>query len=198
MHVGIFGGTFDPPHIGHLIIAQEAYAQAGLDSVVFVPAMAPPHKRDFPVSPFPLRVAMVQAAIGDNPAFQVSDIEGRLPIPSFTVDTLRAFCKLRPEWDAIDLIMGSDSLLELPTWKTPAEVVAMARLVVYPRGGAPVPAARPEFSSAALVLDVPELPFASTAIRGRASRGRSLKYWVPDGVVPLIARHGLYGPERNA
>ncbi|MBN1424981.1 nicotinate (nicotinamide) nucleotide adenylyltransferase [Candidatus Fermentibacteria bacterium] len=197
MHVGIFGGTFDPPHLGHLIIAQEAHAQAGLDSVVFVPAMAPPHKRGFAVSPFSVRLAMVQAAIEDNSAFEVSDIEGRLPVPSFTVDTLRALRRLRPEWDDIDLIMGSDSMLELPTWRTPGELVAMARLVVYPRQGAPVPEARPEFSSAALVLDVPELPFSSTAIRGRVSQGRSLKYWVPEGVMPLIARHGLYRPERE-
>jgi nicotinate-nucleotide adenylyltransferase len=135
---------------------------------------------------------MVRAAVADNPRFLVSDLEARLPVPSFTVDTLRELRREEPEWEPVDLIIGSDSLLELPTWKTPHELVKMARLIVYPREGAPAAAAPPEMLGRSLILDVPPLPVSSTAMRRRVREGRALRYWLPDDVRELVAAHGLY------
>lgn len=192
MHVGVFGGTFDPPHIGHLIIAQEAYEQAHLDRVVFMPAPAPPHKHGLLLSPFPLRLAMVRAAVEGDPRFCVSDLEATLPVPSYTVETLRALRRAEPAWQQVDLIIGSDSLLELPTWKTPDEVLTLAGLVVYPREGFPVAAAPEEYAKRARLLEAPRLLVSSTDLRRRIAERRSLRYWVGDGVLHLIKTHGLY------
>ncbi|MCU0612236.1 MAG: nicotinate-nucleotide adenylyltransferase [Candidatus Eisenbacteria bacterium] len=198
MDVGIFGGTFDPPHIGHLIIAQEALEQARLDCVVFIPAMVPPHKRDARVSPFPLRLAMVHAATSTNPRFSVSDIEATLPPPSFTVDTLRALRRAEPEWRDLHLIIGSDSLLELPTWRMPEEVLRMARLVVYPRAvpGATDPS--PAYAAGALFLDASHLPVSSSLVRQRVRSGRSARYWLPDSVWDLVVSRRLYLSEEGS
>ncbi len=192
MHLGVFGGTFDPPHIGHLIIAQEALHQARLDRVIFMPALVPPHKPAAEITPFPLRLAMVRAAIGTNAAFVVSDLEARLPSPSYTVDTLRALLEESEGMDRLSLIVGSDSLLDLPTWRSPEEVVRLARLVVYPRAGAPLSAASKELSAGAIVLDVPEIPLSSTMLRRWASEGRNLRYWLPEPVHEMVMAHSLY------
>lgn len=192
MRVGVFGGSFDPPHVGHLIIAQEAWEQAGLDLVVFLPSPSPPHKDERFLSPFPVRMAMVRAAVEGDHRFMVWDLEATLPPPHFTVRTLQEVKRQRPSWERLYLIIGSDSLLDFPTWYQPHEVIRLASLVVYPRPGFPVCKARDEYLAHAQLLHSAELPVSSTDLRQRVRQGRSVRYWVPDGVLTLISQHGLY------
>ncbi len=190
--VGLFGGTFAPPHLAHLIIAQEAIQRMALDKVLFLPALVPPHKRGIPISAFGIRMRMVQAAIEKNASFEISDIESRLPSPSYTIDTLMVLTKRHPDWGSIFLILGSDSLLDLGSWKNPDAILGLATVVVYPRAGFPVEDARRTLLDQVELLDVREIPMSSTYLRGRVRRGLGLRYWVPDRVADMIKEAGLY------
>lgn len=195
--LGILGGTFNPPHLGHLLIAQEAHDQVGLDEVLFMPVAAPPHK-DAAGDPGPeARLAMVTAAIGDDPRFRACDLEIRRGGPSYTVDTLRALHATHPGSE-LTFIVGGDMAASLPTWRDPAEVVSLARLAVAEREGArradilerlaTIPGAveRVDF------FDLPRIDFSSSLVRRRAAAGRPITYLVPDRVAEYIAQHGLY------
>jgi nicotinate-nucleotide adenylyltransferase len=194
--VGILGGTFDPPHLAHLAIAEEARDVLGLARVLFVPAGLPWQKADRAVTPGRLRLELVARAVAGNPAFVVDGREVDRPGPSYTVDTLRELAAegLRDPW----LILSSDALAGLPTWREPEAVLTLARLCVAPRGdaaGAAVAAFRAGFavpSSRLVVLDGPRLALSSTEIRARVRAGRSIRYLVPDGVRELIAEYALY------
>jgi nicotinate-nucleotide adenylyltransferase len=195
--VGILGGTFDPPHLAHLAIAEEAREVLGLDRVLFVPAGQPWQKAGRPVTPGALRLAMVEHAIAGNPAFAVDAREVDRPGPTYTVDTLR---ELAAEGIARDpwLIVSSEALAGLPTWREPEEVLALARLCVAPRGAAPaaaVAAIRERYGVPAerlRLLDGPRLAISSTEIRTRIRAGRSIRYLVPDAVAALVAEYALY------
>src|SRR5262245_46962779 len=130
--IGLFGGTFDPPHVGHLVLAECARDRLGLDEVRFIPAGQPPHKRSHPVSPSARRVAMVRLAVRGNPAFEVSMIEARRRGPSFTVETLPHLAAATPR-ARLYLLMGADSLDEFPTWREPERILSLATLVVARR-----------------------------------------------------------------
>jgi nicotinate-nucleotide adenylyltransferase len=191
--VGVFGGTFDPPHLGHLALAERARDQLGLERVWFVPAADPPHKRDRAKSPFPHRLAMTRLAVRGNPAFKVSDLESRRAGPSYTVETLRAMRQRFPGRELV-LLLGADSLSDLPTWRDPAEIAHLARLAVAPRPvGAPRRRGAPR---ADFALDAPVLELSSSDLRARARRGESLRYLVPDAVAAYVRRHRLYGRSR--
>lgn len=203
--IGLFGGTFDPPHVGHLTLAECAREQLRLERVVFMPAGTPPHKRGRVTTPAAARVAMTRLAVHGNRGFKVSTFEARRGGPSFTVDTLRALRRAHPR-AALWLVVGADSLEEFHTWREPDAILALARLAVAPRPGAAPrrrgahgPARRRGGRPAAADvtwLDHPPLEVSSSAVRARARAGRSIRYLVPDAVARYAERHRLYGGRR--
>lgn len=193
---GIFGGTFDPIHLAHLAVAEAARDDLGLASVTFIPAGEPPHKVGRRIMPAHHRVAMVQAAIADNPGFRISLAEIDREGPSYTVDTLLG---LAADGEGpLALIVSMDSYLDLPTWREPARVLELATLVVAPRDGSQ--AAGPEHlaervpgaAARTVFLTGPHLRLSASELRDRAAAGRSLRYLVPDAVSAYIDDHGLY------
>ena len=193
--VGILGGTFDPVHIAHLAIAEEAREAMGLAKVLFIPAALPPHKVDRPVSDPEHRMAMVELAIADNPAFEASRIELGRTGPSYTVDTLEALAA-----DGADpvLILSAEAFRELRTWHRPERILELARLAVVPRDGFPdanrsyLAEHLPGFEDRATFLIGPRLRLSASVLRDRAANGRSLRYLVPDAVAAYIGDHALY------
>jgi nicotinate-nucleotide adenylyltransferase len=185
--IGVFGGSFDPPHLAHLVVAEQARAQAGLDRVLWVPAQRSPLKEDPEPADAHHRLAMVALAIHGHERFGVWDGELRRPGPSYTVDTLRQLREEHPDWD-LHLVIGGDSLASFEHWRDPDGIRRLARLVVYPRGEAsPAPT-----GDRATVLDVPRLAVSSTDLRRRVAAGGSIRYFVPDAVLRYIIDHGLY------
>jgi nicotinate-nucleotide adenylyltransferase len=193
--IGLFGGTFDPPHLGHLALAEWARERLRLDRVLFVPAGLPPHKRGARLSSPAARVAMTRLAVRGNPAFRLSTLEVRRGGPSFTVDTLRAL-RAAHHGARLFLIMGQDSLADFATWREPAAIARLATLAVArrprPARGAARAAARPPGRPRIVWLDNPGLELSSSAIRARARGGRSIRYLVPDAVAAFVARRRLY------
>lgn len=196
--VGVFGGTFDPIHIGHLIAAEEARAVCGLSRVVFLPAASPPHKQGQPVTPAEHRLTMTELAIASHPRFSCSAIEMERAGPSYTVDTL---AQLRALWgDAVDIvfIIGLDSLVDLPTWREPQRVVELARLAVVDREPfevdmAALAAKVPAISERVTFIPIPLIAIAASDLRERVRTGRSIKYQVTEAVEGYIYAQGLYG-----
>lgn len=205
--LGVFGGTFDPVHVAHLALAQEAAESLGLERVLFVPAGSPPHKPGIPVTPGEDRLAMVRLAIAGNDRFDASRIELDREGPSYTVDTLEALAAERAAdglGGDVVLILSADAFLGLPTWHEPRRVLELARLAVAPRDG--YAEARPDFLAAhfpdlahrAIFLDGPRIRLSASGLRDRAAAGRSLRYLVPDAVAAYIGDHDLYrNPRRN-
>lgn len=193
--IGVFGGTFDPPHIGHLALAERARDELGLARVLFVPAADPPHKRARTKSAFAHRLAMTRIATRGYATFAVSDIEARRPGPSYTVETLRELRRRHPAAE-LWLLLGEDSLRDLKSWKSPAEIVALAHLVVAPRAHSARQARRSPARAASrrrvTWLSGPVLDVSSSDLRARARRGASLRVLVPDAVAGYAARHRLY------
>jgi len=197
MRVGVFGGTFDPIHIGHLVSAEEVRVKLSLEHVVFVPAGLPPHKLDHVMSPVEHRLAMVELAIASNPHFAVSRVDVDRFGPCYTVDTIEL---LRDEWGAdveIYFIMGSDSLLDILTWHNPRRLIRLCRLAVVSRPGYQVDldeldALLPGVASRVQTLNAPELAISSTDIQRRVREGLSIKYQVPEAVEAYIYQHKLY------
>lgn len=189
--IGIFGGTFDPPHIGHLIIAEQARTQLKLDRVLFIPAYRPPHKRGR-ASAAPLhRLKMVRLAVRGNNRFAVSDMELRRKGISYTIDTVQEIRRRNPE-AKIFLILGSDNLVEFHTWKSYRELVALTNLVIYPRGQyrgqrpSRLRKARIHFLRG-MLLDI-----SSSALRQLVRTKNSIRYLVPAEVERYIVSRKLY------
>ena len=197
MRVGILGGTFDPPHVGHLAVAQDAWSRIPLDRVLFVPAAVPPHKVGAVSTPAELRLEMVRAAIAGNDRFEASDIELSRSGPSYTVDTLRELTKRQPAAELF-LLLGADQFRELATWRDPAAISRLATLVLIPRGEedstAALAAARDALPEDARVtaLEATRIDVSSTEIRRRRAGGEPIRYLVPDDVLRVIEREGLY------
>jgi nicotinate-nucleotide adenylyltransferase len=195
--IGIMGGTFDPIHVGHLAVAEEAREALGLQRVLFVPAGQPPHKLPAAVTPVDHRLAMVRLAIADNPAFELSMVEIDRQGPSFTVDTVEALAE-QERGAVLHLILSAETLAELPTWHEPERLFAAARMAVVPREGYPAPDpawladAFPGREDRVDYLEGPRLGLSSTALRARVAAGRSIRYLVPTTVAAYIARHQLY------
>jgi nicotinate-nucleotide adenylyltransferase len=187
--IGILGGTFDPPHIGHLILAQEAMVKLDLEKIGFIPAALPPHKGSSPRASPEQRLKMVGLAISDHPRFEVLDIELRRAGPSYTVDTI---LELRKTWGAgmeVFFLMGSDSLRELPTWREPERLVEICQVVVATRPGSTL---RGKFAEGVIILEMPPVGISSTQIRERVRRGEPIRYLVPGEVERYIFQEGLY------
>jgi nicotinate-nucleotide adenylyltransferase len=180
--IGIFGGTFDPVHVGHLAIANAALEELGLDRIIFVPAQHSPLKQEGPLASANDRLAMLEAVTRDEPRFGVSRLEIDRPGPSYTVDTLQA---LRDKGELF-LIIGSDAYADFERWRDPARIRSLATVVVAARPGAPnAPGNIP-------VLDTPLMDISSRELRARAARGRSLRYLVPEAALRYIEEHRLY------
>jgi nicotinate-nucleotide adenylyltransferase len=191
MKIGVFGGTFDPVHLAHLVVAECARDAAGLDKVIFLPAPRPPHKNTNDLTGYHHRVEMVRRAIDGRPEFVVSDIENRLDGPSYTTRTLEI---LHDEYPGSNwfLIMGADSLRDLHTWRDPERLCTQARFIVFPRSEVDTASVHPSFLMNTEFLNVPYLDIAATDLRERVRTGRTLRYLVPDAVIDYIERNGLY------
>ena len=183
--VGIFGGTFDPPHLGHLRIAETAVRQLKLDLLFFVPAHVPPHKRGHGATSGVHRLAMLRAMARGNPRFKVSAVEIRRGGISYTIDTVEAFHRRYPR-AALYVIMGADNLADFPRWKNPQRILALSTLAVYRRPG--IRRLREE----AVVLKGKRFPMSSTAIRSVLRRGGSADRWLAGAVMRYVRKHGLY------
>ena len=200
-NLGVMGGTFDPVHLGHLAVAEEAREVLGLERILFVPAGQPPHKPAGEVTPVEHRIAMVELAIVDNPAFELSRIEVDRAGPSYTVDTLET---LAAEGDRLTVILSAETFAELRTWHEPGRLFEAARVAVAPRWGYPAPdpgwlaATFPGREDRVSYLEGPRLGVSSTALRARVAAGRSIRYLVPQPVAAYIAAHNLYAERRPA
>ncbi len=187
--IGVFGGTFDPPHIGHLVAAVDARQVLDLDVVLLVVANVPWQKVGArAVSPAADRLAMVHAAVADRPGLEVSDLEIRRGGPSYTADTLGDLRAAEPDAELF-VILGRDAAAGFTTWERHDEVARLARLVVVDRPGPPVDL-DPAFAWTR--VDIPELEISSTELRQRVADGRSIQYLTPEGVATCIGERGLY------
>lgn len=190
------GGTFDPIHLGHLVVAEEARARFELERVIFVPNRQPPHKKDYQVTDAEHRYAMCLLATASNPFFEVSREELERPGPSYTVDTLRAF-RARLGADAeLYFITGADAVLEIMTWREPEAILAEAHVVAVHRPGfdlsrlAAVVGA--ERAARIRTMPMPGLEISSTDLRRRVAEGKSIRHLTADAVVDYIYKMGLY------
>ncbi len=197
MRVGVLGGTFDPIHLGHLILADTAWELLSLERLLFVPAGNPWRKAGQPITPGHHRLAMVRLALEGSP-FQVWTGELERPGPSYTVDTLHELRGELPDAEFF-LVMGYDSLLDLPHWHRPQEIISLAFLAVASRPGADdegalaqVEAILPGVRARLVWLDMPPVGISATLVRERVRAGRSIRYLVPPQVEEYIRSHGLY------
>ncbi|HJS46750.1 MAG TPA: nicotinate-nucleotide adenylyltransferase [Gemmatimonadales bacterium] len=186
--VGVFGGSFDPVHFGHLIVARAVAEAANLSEVRFVPAREQPFKAGTHGAPAADRAAMLELAVAGETGFRVERLELDRPGPSYTVDTLREF-RGREPGHRFALLVGADAARDLPQWKAAAALPGLATLVVFARPGAPVPAGLPDRT---VVVEAPQVDISATAIRARVRAGRSIRYLVPEAVADYIATHRLY------
>ncbi len=212
--IAVFGGSFNPIHNGHLLLADEVLEQLGVDRIVFVPAGVPPHKPAAALAPATDRYAMVELATAGHPGFAVSDVELRRPGPSYTVDTLET---LGGAGDELALVIGSETFLDLLAWRAPQRIAQLARIVVVPRSGSAFDTesaaaqkvlrgiGAPSFvrltgtplpSEGVLVVSATSLPISSSDLRRRAQEGRSLAFRAPDAVIAYIETHRLYRTAR--
>jgi nicotinate-nucleotide adenylyltransferase len=179
MKIGVFGGTFDPPHNGHLIVAEYVRHRLGLDKIIFVPSWISPHKQEREVTDASRRLAMLRLAVQGAPGLEVSDVEVRRGGVSYTVDTLT------------DLLIGADNFIEFGTWHEPDRILSLARLVVMTRPGSPL-AAGQVLPPGGIHVDVPDIAVTATAVRAQVGAGRSIRHLVPERVEKYIRQQNLY------
>ena len=198
MKIGVLGGTFDPVHTGHLMVAEEARASLKLAEILLVPAGQPLLKPDYPITPAEHRLQMLRLAIAGRPHFKVSTMEIERPGPSYTVGTI---AELRVQYgseDEIFLILGWDSLAQLPEWREPSRLIKMCCLVAVPRPGFQRPDLKaledliPGISERVMLLDKPQIDISASAIRALAAQGLPLRHLVPEPVEEYIRQHKLY------
>jgi len=196
--IGILGGTFDPPHIGHLWLATLAADAMALDRVLFMPAAQPPHKVGQPVSRATDRLLMTRLAIAGNPLLDLCLIEMERPGPSYTIDSIDELERLHPGDTQLYLVMAADSLAQIDTWREPDRLLERIEWIVGPRPGDALPdrssleARFAEHASRIHLLEGPSLDVSSTALRERVANGQPIRYLVPRGVEELITERGLY------
>lgn len=188
--IGIFGGAFDPPHLGHLIAAQYAAEQLSLDKVIFVPSGKHPFKKDNTVGTPDQRFAMTKLAIAGNSLFDVSDIEVKKEGTSYTFETLQHFSNLCQN-DSLSLLIGKDNIIDFSIWKNPERIIELATVVVLDREVAR-PKSEDEFTKRFLYLDTPTIEISSTEIRQRIKEGKSVRYLIRNGVELFIDMTGVY------
>jgi nicotinate-nucleotide adenylyltransferase len=194
--VGILGGTFDPPHIGHLILAEYARGTLDFERLLFVPAADPPHKQDEHKAAIEHRLAMLKFAIADNPHFEISRADIDRPGPHYSVDMVRVIGEEYPDAE-LYFVMGGDSLTDLPHWHRPAEFIQQCKLAVMRRPDENVHAGMhdavlPGLSERVVMIDAPLVGISSTLIAERVGQGQSIRYLVPDSVLSYIVQNRLY------
>lgn len=199
MRVGVFGGTFDPIHYGHMAVAREIQATLDLAKMIFVPAGQPWLKADLPVTAAKHRVGMVRLAIARRKAFELSTIEADRPGLSYSVDTIETLQRQLGRDADFFFLLGSDALKDIPKWKDPQRLIQLCQLVTFARPGFGLPAlgplekAVPGVTQRVLVVEVPQVDISATDIRFRVSEGKSIRRQVPRAVERYILEHGLYG-----
>ncbi len=200
MRLGVFGGSFDPVHYGHLLLAEMCREQCRLDEVWFVPAAMPPHKQHREITPAKLRVEMLQLAIGGTPGFLASTIEVERGGVSYTVDTLAEIQQQHP-LAQLFLLMGADSLHDLPTWREPRRICELAIPIVVRRAGSPIPdlaVLKPLMTVERLEeangnqVAMPIIDLSSSEMRRRVAAGQSIRFRTPRAVEKFIETQGLY------
>jgi nicotinate-nucleotide adenylyltransferase len=201
LRVGILGGVFNPPHVGHLVCAQEALVQLELEKVVFVPVGQAPHRELEGDPGAERRLEMVELAVGDDARFAVSRAELDRAGPSYTADTLRDLREKSPD-DEIFLILGGDQAAALPDWHEPETVLSLATVAVversnWSRNAIGIKVGRLRGAERIRYLDMPIIQISSTAIRRRVGDGRPIRYLVPDKVASYIGAKGLYGATKT-
>jgi len=195
--IGLFGGTFDPPHIGHLILSAEARTQLSLDRVLWILTPNPPHKQYQPITPLEHRLAMVELAISNDQQFELSTVEIDRPGPHYALDTVKTISKQSPGMDLVYLI-GGDSLCDLPTWHRPTDLVAALRYIgVMRRPGDSIdlPALEifiPGLTAKVRYMDAPLIDIAAHEIRRRVADGRPFRYFLPPAIYDYIVENRLY------
>jgi len=195
--MGIFGGTFDPPHLGHLILAAEAHAQLGLERLLWVLTPDPPPKQGQSIAPLAERLEMVRLAIANNAEFELSNVEMNRPGPQYAQDTVSLLAAEYPGMKLVYL-MGGDSLRTLPTWHRPADFVSACSLIgVMRRPGDTIELATleeslPGLSAKVRFVEAPLLDIAAREIRARIAEGRPFRYFLSEKVYEYIESHGLY------
>jgi nicotinate-nucleotide adenylyltransferase len=203
MRLGLFGGTFDPVHMGHLMLAESCREQCRLEEVWFLPAFIPPHKQGQRTTPAETRIEMLQLVVGTNPAFSVCSYEVDRGGVSYTADTLAHFREQDPDGELF-FMLGADMLNDLPHWYQPRRVCELATPIVVDRAGAEPPnfAALESIASAEKIeqirdnrVEMPEIGISSSEIRNNIAKSRSIRYQVPRAVEKFIATHGLYAGE---
>lgn len=203
--LGIFGGTFDPVHYGHLLLAEQCREHCALDEVWFLPSGSPPHKQGAEITPGKQRFEMLELAIAGHAVFSVNDLELRRSGPTFTVDTLQSIHE-NSETAGRELffLIGADSLSDLVTWREPKRIAQLATIVAVNRGGDPLPdlgsirdAIGPDVADRIQIVEIPGNDVSSTDIRQRVRDGRSIRFMTPRAVEVFIEQHGLYGGARH-
>jgi nicotinate-nucleotide adenylyltransferase len=194
--IGVLGGAFNPPHIGHLVLAQEAASQLGLGSVLLVPAGEAPHKRIEPEPGREMRLEMARLAAATDPTLEASDVETSRAGPSFTFRTLELLSDARPSAELV-FVMGADVAAGLEGWREPQRILELARLGIAARPGTVLDEAEAALErlggqQQAEIVRMPEIGVSSTGIRRRAAAGRPIRHLVPDAVVEFIDERGLY------
>ncbi len=198
--IGVFGGTFDPVHLGHLILAEQCREQAQFDEVWFVPAARPPHKVERTLTRFDQRAEMLALAIAGQPAFRINELEKDRPGPSYTADTLAQLRQAHPEHE-FWLLIGSDSVSDLPLWRDPGRIISQAGLIVAGRPGHAIPDAEQlramlriteESTLRYQAVNSPLIDISSRDLRRRVQLGRSIRYLVPRAVECYIREKRLY------
>ena len=198
MNIGILGGTFDPIQLAHLTVAEEVRARLDLAEIIFVPTGQPWLKANSPIAVAEHRVQMVRLAIADKPYFKLSTVEIDRAGPSYSVDTVAELQKQLGAGDELFFILGYDSLVELPLWHEPSQLIQMCRLVAVPRPGYSAPdlkkleAKIPGLSQRVILMDRPEIDISATEIRNRVAQGLSIHHLVPEPVGKYIKQHRLY------
>jgi nicotinate-nucleotide adenylyltransferase len=195
--IGLFGGTFDPPHIGHLILAAEACTQLGLDRLLWILTADPPHKQDQQITPLKHRLAMVESIILEDSQFELSTVEIARPGPQFALDTVKIISEQNPTAELVYL-MGGDSLGDLPAWHRPTDLVAALHSIGVmrrPGDSFDLPALEniiPGLTAKIHYVDAPLLDISAREIRERVAEGRPIRYFLPTAVYDYILEHNLY------
>ena len=190
--LGILGGTYDPPHLGHLIVARDAAEALGLDKVLLVLAPRPPFKSRATTAA-DLRLRMLEAALADDPLLEASDLEMRREGPSFTVDTLAELRSLHPGAELV-LLVGVDQWRQFASWKDPVGIARMASIAVMARSGESPSSVDPGVPVESQTVPVTRIDVSATDVRARVRQGRSIRHLVPEGVRRIIEREALYAP----
>lgn len=191
MTVGLFGGSFNPPHVAHLVVAEVVRDQFGLDEVWWIPNATPPHKPNDELAAVQHRLAMTERTVEGNPAFRVCGVEVERDGVSYTVETLRVLQDQHPDTD-FALILGSDSLDHFADWHRPDEIAERVPLIVYKRPGTIEAVAEPRFANHVRYASAPMMEISGTEIRARCRAGRSIRYLVPEPVHAYIESYDLY------